>query len=211
MFGVVNKLYLCNQERSRELNDRISLRNIPSAPLQPQYSMRPVLTKYSIMPILDQRATPSVPMESFPTFNPEQTFNPGNAQAPWSGYASNIDDDSKLRNQFFAIQKCDQAYYIPPTTSDMYKVEVDGQPIQQPFPDLFTKQQFLPFNPNLCGGNDKFFDNCIFISCGNNNFSYSKFIIMINYISDYRFFMNWNHGFWNGFCIFRQSSSSTTC
>ena len=51
MFGVVNKLYICNQQRSRELNDRISVRNIPSAPLQPQYSMRPVLTKYSIMPI----------------------------------------------------------------------------------------------------------------------------------------------------------------
>ena len=57
MFGVVNQLYICNQQRSRELNDRITIRNVPSAPLQPQYSMRPVLTKYSIMPILDQRAT----------------------------------------------------------------------------------------------------------------------------------------------------------
>jgi hypothetical protein len=99
MFGVVNKLYICNQERSRQLSDRISIRNVPSAPLQPQYSMRPVLTKYSIMPILDQRATPTVPIGEYPTFNPEVVFNPGNAQAPWSGFSSNINTESILRNQ----------------------------------------------------------------------------------------------------------------
>jgi hypothetical protein len=114
-----------------------------------------------MMPIFDRRAIPTVPIERMPTYSLANTFNPGNAQAPWSGYATNIDDSSKLRNQFFALQKCDQAYYIPPTTSDLYQVEVTGQAVQQPFPDLFMKQEFMPFNPNTCGINETFFDNCV--------------------------------------------------
>lgn len=35
MYGVVNKLFLCQNERVDELNERISSRNIPSEPLQP--------------------------------------------------------------------------------------------------------------------------------------------------------------------------------
>jgi hypothetical protein len=161
MYGVINGVYFCNNDRVDELNDRISDRNIPSEKLQSQFDIRPVSSKYAMMPIFDRRAIPTVPIEKMPQYNLATTFNPGNAQAPWSGFATNIDNDSRLRNQFFALQKCDQAYYIPPTTSDMYKVEVKGQPIQQPFPDLFAKQQFLPFNPNVCGGNENLFDNCV--------------------------------------------------
>ena len=159
MFGVVNKLYLCNQERSRELNDRITVRNVPSAPLQPQYSMRPVLSKYSIMPILDQRATPTVAMGEYPRFNPETTFNPGNAQAPWSGFSSNINTESTLRNQFFALQNCEQAEYVPSSKSDLYNVRVPENYVKQPFPDLFNRQQFCPHNPNEHNIANKFFNN----------------------------------------------------
>jgi hypothetical protein len=159
MFGVVNKLYICNQERARQLNDRISDRNIPSAPLQPQYSMRPVLSKYSVMPILDQRATPSVSMGSFPVFNPEQTFNPGNAQAPWSGFSSSVNTESILRNQVFALQNCERAYYVPSSKSDMYNVRVPEKYVEQPHPDLFNRQQFCNHNPNEHNLANKFFNN----------------------------------------------------
>lgn len=159
MFGVVNKLYICNQERARQLNDRISDRNIPSAPLQPQYSMRPVLSKYSVMPILDQRATPSVSMGSFPVFNPEQTFNPGNAQAPWSGFSSSVNTESILRNQVFALQNCERAYYVPSSKSDMYNVRVPEKYVEQPHPDLFNHQQFCNHNPNEHNLANKFFNN----------------------------------------------------
>ena len=159
MFGVVNQLYICNQQRSRELNDRISVRNIPSAPLQPQFSMRPVLTKYSIMPILDQRATPSVPLQQFPTFNPEQTFNPGNAQAPWSLFSSNVNTESVLRNQVFALQNCEQAYYVPSSDSDLFNVRVPENYVEQPHPDLFNRQRFCPHNPNEHNISNNFFNN----------------------------------------------------
>ena len=55
MYGVVNGVYQCQQERTTQLDERIYDRLWPSAPLQPQYSMRPVSTKYSLMPIVDQR------------------------------------------------------------------------------------------------------------------------------------------------------------
>jgi hypothetical protein len=161
MQGVVNGVYFCNSERVEELNNRIAERNIPSQKLQSQFDIRPVSSKYALMPIFDRRAIPTVAIERQPTYNLANTFNPGNAQAPWSGFATNIDDDSRLRNQFFALQKCGQAYYIPPTTSDMYKVNVTGQAMHQPFPDLFATPTFQPFNPNTCGVGGNVFDNCI--------------------------------------------------
>jgi hypothetical protein len=161
MYGVVNGVYHCNLNRVEELNSRIYDRNVPSQQLQAQFDVRPVSTKYAMLPIFDRRAIPTVPIERRPTYNLANTFNPGNAAAPWSGFAANINDESTLRNQFFAIQRADQAAYIPPTTSDLYKVDVTGQPIQQPFPDLFQKQTFLPFNPNTCGADGSFFNNSV--------------------------------------------------
>jgi len=160
MNGVVDGLYYCNLNRANELNKRISSRNVPSNPLQAQFSIRPVSTKYEILPIFDRKSLPTVPIQRQPTFNMETTFNPGTAQGPWSGFATNVNDESTLRNQFFALQKNPQAYYIPPSTSDMYQVKVDGTQLNQPFPDLFRQQQFQQFNPNECDMGKHFFDNC---------------------------------------------------
>ena len=44
MYGVVDKLFICQNERTDALNNRISSRNIPSAPLQPFYYQVPVST-----------------------------------------------------------------------------------------------------------------------------------------------------------------------
>jgi hypothetical protein len=106
------------------------------------------MTKYSIMPIVDPRAPINVPMEQLPIYNQEQIFNPGTA-APWSGYASNVNVESDLRNQIFALQKCSQAVYVPSSNSDLY--EFGFKPTKQefqPFPNLFAEEQFSQFNPN---------------------------------------------------------------
>ena len=161
MNGPVNGMNTCKLDRVEELNNRISQRNIPSHKLQAQFDIRPVSSKYAIMPIYDRRAIPTVPIDRIPVYSLAETFNPGNAQAPWSGYAINIDDNSRLRNQFFALQKCDQAVYIPPTNSDMYTVKVTSQLIHQPFPDLFATPTFQPFNPNTCEVGGNYFNNCI--------------------------------------------------
>ena len=125
-------------------------RNIPSQPLQPYLDARPVLTKYSILPIVDPRKPVQTPLIQQPTFNPEKIYNPGNDTGPWSGYASNINHESELRNQIFALQSCPQAAYIPSSKSNLYQVkwQNNADEIKQPFPGLFQNQQFCPTNTN---------------------------------------------------------------
>lgn len=160
MYGVVNGLIRCQLPRTEELNERMLSRNSPSAPLQPSFSMRPVSTKYSIMPIIDQRKSSNVSRTIRPTFNIQQTFNPGTAQGPWSGFASQVNEESKLRNQIFALQRNEQSVYVPSTNSDMYQVLSVGRQEQQQFPRLFHEEAFDTFNPNTCNLGGNLFDNC---------------------------------------------------
>lgn len=146
--GVVRGIYYCNQERTNEINKRLYERNIPSTDLQPAFSLRPVSTKYDYMGIFDKRPKANVAIKRQSIFNVETTFNPGNSTAPWSGYSANVNDESKLRNQFFALQKCEQSSWVPSTNSDLYNVVAVGRQEIQPFPSLFTEQTYTEFNPN---------------------------------------------------------------
>ena len=126
-----------------QTNTRMYDRNLPSSMLQPYIDVRPVSTKYSILPIVDPRKNLSVSLDILPTYNPERTFNPGNDQGPWSGFATNVNTESDLRNQFFALQKCPQAAFVPKTTSDLYEYKFQNNATYgQPFPDLFKTQTF---------------------------------------------------------------------
>ena len=172
MHGVVNGLYYCNNERTDEINDRIYIRNIPSNALQPRYSQIPVSTKYSTMPILDQRMKPNVPLMKYPIYNTEKVFNPGNATAPWTGFANNVNIESNLRNQFFAKQRCEQAYYVPSSKSDLYNTYVHSGKDIQNHPLLFEREVFEPFNPNTYNLGNTYFSN--------NNTREQSFNIKIN-------------------------------
>jgi hypothetical protein len=160
MYGVVDGLYYCNLDRTYELDRRISARNLPSGPLQAVVDTRPVPTKYSLMDIVDRRVIPTVPLINQPDFNISNTFTPGNTKSPWSGYARKVNDESSLRNQFFGIQNNAQSAYIPGSKSDMYMPMVDpGPPIRQDYPLLFKKEEYAPFNPNICGMGGNIFNN----------------------------------------------------
>jgi hypothetical protein len=138
----------CSSEIHKQTNDRIYDRNIPSQMLQPYVDVRPVMTKYSYLPIVDPRKEVSTKLIQTPVYNVNQVFNPGNTQSPWSGFASNVNTESVLRNQVFALQKCSQAVYVPPSNSDLYHVAFHPKP--EPYPDslLFEEYNFCPFNPN---------------------------------------------------------------
>lgn len=152
MFGVVDGVYLCNMERTQQISDRMYQRNIPSEPLKPELSPRPQQTKFTVLG-KNQPEKPNTcpPSKHYANFTTSKIFNPGNAQAPWYGFASNINTESTLRNQFFALQDCDQAKYIPSTTSDLYEAKITSQPMPQPHPHLFRKDDFDPFQPNCLG------------------------------------------------------------
>jgi hypothetical protein len=116
--------------------------------LQPYLDVRPVMTKYSHFPIVDPRKRNSVPLVVQPTFNTNAVFNPGNSQSPWSGFASNVNTESELRNQIYALQKCSQAVYVPSSKSDLYTYDFTPKPTPQSHSLLFQNDSFEQFNPN---------------------------------------------------------------
>ena len=141
----------CNSTIHNTTNSRIYDRNLPSQFLQPYLSTRPVMTKYSLMPIVDPRAPIKTPLKQMPTYNTTQIFNPGNTTSPWSGFASSINKESELRNQIYSLQKCSQSVYVPNSTSDLYNFSFkpDNSTNQsQQFPGLFRNEYFDKFNPN---------------------------------------------------------------
>jgi len=92
--GIFEGVYYCNLNRNEELNQRISNRNIPSGYLDAKFSPRPVSTKYSLLPVVDQYKKANTPIITSAPYNIGKTFNPGNAQGPWSGFATNVDVES---------------------------------------------------------------------------------------------------------------------
>jgi hypothetical protein len=138
-------------ERQKIMNTRTYVRNIPSQPLQPYLDARPVLTKYSTLPVVDPRKQINVPLIQQATYNPEQIFNPGNVNGsgPWSGFASNVNHESELKGQIFALQECSQATYVPNSKSSLYNIQwKNSNQVNQPFPDLFKKETFGPTDTN---------------------------------------------------------------
>lgn len=120
MFGVYDNVYFCNMDRLETINSEIRNRNIPSEPLRPEFSFRPVATQRCVLPIVDNRTPTTVPLKKYDQFSVEKVFNPGTAQAPWDGFAANINIDSLLRNQFFALQKCSQAEFVPSSKGPLF-------------------------------------------------------------------------------------------
>ena len=149
-YGVVNGAYSNHHDRLTEINTRIYERVIPSTALRPAYNVRPISSKYAMMPILESRPTPTVAAPFYQNFSTESVFNPGNAKAPWRGWAEKVNLESSLRNQFFALQRNDRAEYVPNSSSDLYQVTIDTREIEQPNPYLFENgaTNFAPMNPN---------------------------------------------------------------
>jgi hypothetical protein len=118
-------------------NMRTFERIIPSQTLQPYLDSRPVSTKYALLPIIDLRTNNEPPLIQSATYSQESVYNPGDG-APWSGYASNINNESILRNQIYALQKCSQSVYIPSTQSNLYEHKFkNSYPMKQPHNGLF--------------------------------------------------------------------------
>lgn len=144
VYGIPNGIYYGQFERTDELNGRIYDRFFPDQPLQANFDPRPVPTKYALFPIIDRRTVPNEKIAPQSNFNIEQNFNPGNSRAPVQGFLSNIDIETNLRNQSFALQHgADQGVYVPSSNSDLYKTTVVSKPSVQPHPELFSKPQLV--------------------------------------------------------------------
>jgi hypothetical protein len=106
-----------NNERTEQLNRRIHYRNSPGQSMNIQFDPRPQSTKYIQYPICNNAGENSM---LYPIYDSSKHFNPGNI-SPYSGYAINVDTESKIHNIFMPYQKhAPQTYYIPSSTSTMY-------------------------------------------------------------------------------------------
>lgn len=166
IMGLTDGILYGQNERVDELNTRILARFRPDQPLQPNLDVRAVPTKYSHFPIIDRIVQPRVQLNTPLDYSVETNFLPTNSNGPVDGYFSNVNTESSLRNQYFAIQKgAPQSAYIPSSNSELYSVKMaaPSQYVDQPYPKLFDRYTVDPFakqrqvNPTI--GGDRFFNN----------------------------------------------------
>ena len=117
---------MCNIEYDNELNKRLEDRNTPSKELKPLFDERPYSTKYTFFQTIDEKPHISTPLLSYSPYS-TQVFNPG-SRGQVDFYMKEIDTESKLRHQFMALQKSNQAIYVPELTSSLYTWEMADKP-----------------------------------------------------------------------------------
>jgi hypothetical protein len=120
-----------NIEYDNELNTRINGRIFPSQTLQPLFDVRPVSTKYTFFQTFEEQPFSNTPIIQYNQYSQENVFNPGN-RAPIDYFMNNVDTESKLRNQFMALQKSIQSTYVPELNSSLYEN------------DMVYKKEFAP-------------------------------------------------------------------
>ena len=117
-YGVIdNSIYVKNDSRVQELNERMFNRNVSIRPVAVSMDVRSTPTRYVKMPIINMRPVANVQCPHVLPFNVNKQFFPGNTKSPYDGY--NVDRETILRNQTFALQKCDQREYVPSSNSDL--------------------------------------------------------------------------------------------
>jgi len=159
LYGVINGGYQCNMERTDELNTRINYRSCTTNTLPATYDVRPISTKFDLMPITDRQPVSNVPVQKQQVFNTEQSFYPGTQQGPWSGMVSNVNLESELRNQTIALQNNPIATYVPSSNSDLYMNEPIGRIEIQTHPLLFDTKIDMAHNPNKFNLGNNMFQN----------------------------------------------------
>lgn len=164
--GLPKYLYRGQQDRTDELSYRALERNVPDKALAPNFSPRPVLSKYALFPMLDSRMPATVPITPNYDYSLATNFTPPVMKiGPVSGFINNVQDESILRNQIYPLSRSNEEnVYIPSSQSDLYKVTIDASPSNQPHPELFTKQTFSQqTHPNMQNqpkiGMDRFNNN----------------------------------------------------
>ena len=124
-----------------DINHRMYDRHVPlGSPLVPQVEFRSTPTRCSaVFPMVDLRQPPRVSLTTATGDHPVSV----NAKGPAHGYMNRVNDESDLRNQFYALQRgAPQGVFVPSSTSDLYRVTMppNSAPVDQPHPHLFDRE-----------------------------------------------------------------------
>jgi hypothetical protein len=102
-----------------------------------------------IFPIIDLKQ--NVIQNEVSNYNIENNFAPIQKNAPFVNFASNIDRESCLRSQIYALQNgAEQSVYVPSSKSDLYNIPIpkSSHNVVQPFAGLFVKNSHLKTTHN---------------------------------------------------------------
>ncbi len=147
-------------ERTEELNERYNQRLHTNAKVEYQFGARPVETRYVKFGTVDQRYSALAPTKIYSgvMYDPKTHFLPSQAQGPWTTFASNVDVETVLRNQVYALQKSEQSSYVPSSSSDLYNTIITTDlSIVQPHPGLFEKSEL--FTSQTASKGNQLFNN----------------------------------------------------
>ena len=154
----IQDVYICQLERTEELNRRNYQRNLASQQMTPKYFSRAISHRRTVMPTMDMRKN-NVKKGIFRDYNMLRDFHPGKG-GPYQAYSSSVDTESALFNRFNPLQKCAQNVFIPGSKSDLYKVMGPTPKAEvMPFALLQEKQIHPPFNPDTCNTSTDLFFN----------------------------------------------------
>lgn len=107
-------------DRQREwMNSHILKRNESNIQHNVILSDIPQETRYRVFQLTENKSgIPSLAQQ--PQFDLSDTFIPSTTKPPFVGFAKNIDIETNLRGQVYALQRGNQAVDIPGSKSDMY-------------------------------------------------------------------------------------------
>ncbi len=138
MEGVQVGVVYGQNDRVDELNSRIVNRQFSDKPLAPNFSSRPIGSKYSRFALVDRRAPTEEQIVVMDLHHLQTNFSPATQRGPPATMLQNIDTESALRNQNVAYQRrALQSVWVPDSSSDMYNVHVPSTPGPNPHPALF--------------------------------------------------------------------------
>ena len=149
----------------KNMNDKLFSRRVPSHTLPNLLYPVPVSTKFQVMPGITANQCLENPGIN-KIYNTRKMFTPSDS-LPFTGYQNKVDDESKLKNIIFPIQKCPQNKFIPHSSSDLYNNTISRNNFRKDasFENIkkreikYTRENFNNFNPNICGMKDQLFNN----------------------------------------------------
>jgi len=164
IFGTHRAVQYRQNTNIDEFNTRLNGRMFSDSPLEPNFNMRPVPTKYAVFPIVNRRKPVIEEKLDYVGYNQEVNFTPAVSKGPVSGYMNNVDTETILRNQTFGLQRgMGQDLYVPSSKSELYNVSVVSRPSEQPYQGLFAQHIFSnkphPNVENTTIGRDQFFNH----------------------------------------------------
>lgn len=147
----------CTDNLVEEINGRLLARTLATGNIDVLIDPRPTPTSYTrpLQNIIPPAACNSRVLQY--NTNTANTFNPGDRKGAWSGFTANVNTESILRNQMYALQKFPQAQYAPNSTSDLYNSTMpisNTSTAQGLFPNLFganlvQQKSDTPGNPTV--------------------------------------------------------------